>query len=88
MIKKSREMTQKNVLVTFKAPEQFLGMIVDKANTISTCVGFEPYKNKNEESTHILFWEVVSKNSGRKIKKTTSAKLRLSDLPATEKSFL
>jgi len=78
---------QKNTKIYFEDVENFIGMTIDKVNTISKCISHKPYVNKKGEDGFILVWEVKLKSTGEKITKCTSSKLRVSDLPTTERSF-
>lgn len=81
--------THRNVSIRMPKPESFMGMVVEKSRTLSTCVGIEPYVNKEGVNTNLLLWEVVWKESGKKIlRKTASGNFRASDLPSTERAFL
>jgi len=77
----------KNVTISFDSPNQFIGMVVNKTNTVSVCVGVEKYTRKDGENTEVLIWDCEFRSTGEMKKKKTSANFRVSDLPSTRNAF-
>lgn len=78
----------KNIHLNFPEPENFIGMKIEKTNTISVCNGIENFINTDGEKVKLLVWTVTLKETGQTvIRKTVSHNFRVSDLPGTDKVF-
>ena len=78
----------KNIHLNFPNAEGFMGMKIEKTNTVSNCVGIENFINAEGKNIKLLVWSVTLKETGQTIiRKTVSENFRVSDLPGTDKAF-
>jgi len=82
MAKKKIANALREISIDYESSDMFVGMIVRKRETVSTCV--DVYV---DDSKTVTVWECKHIPSGKVRTKLTLLPLRITDLPATEKAF-
>lgn len=70
-----------NSMVHVTKPENFVGVVIEKDGTLSTCVGIGSHTKIDGTEIPTLEWEITSKVTGEKRKRWTKVKFMFADLP-------